>query len=315
VTVEQHFARMLRWYPCAWRDRYGDEMTALLEDTYAESRVPFRDRISMAKSGTMERARVAGVLGDATGPGERIRGGSLLILGAWSLFMVAGPIFGKFTDNWVPATPKGDRWLPNDGLAAVEWAGLLGVALVLGSALFVAPTFIRLLRSGGWPSVRGSIVRAVMAGALAILMTLGVGVLAHQLSSRDRNGGWWPYGVAFFLWVALGVAAIAIGTGAAIAVGRRLELSLKSLRVLGWVALSLSAMMAVMIAGMVTWWAALATSAPRALSNGIGNGLFFNSNALPPTLVVAGFLMALGGVLASIGSLRVARTLRGGAAH
>ena len=53
------FERMLRWYPSPWRTRYGDEMTALLEDTYAAAGdVPIRHRPGLCRRG--ERAGRAG---------------------------------------------------------------------------------------------------------------------------------------------------------------------------------------------------------------------------------------------------------------
>jgi hypothetical protein len=100
VNGNDRFERMIRWYPTQWRARYGDEMAALLEDTHGMSAVPLRDRISLAKSGSMERAREAGLIGDSSEPDERIRTGSLLVLCGWALFMVAGAIFAKFTEHW-----------------------------------------------------------------------------------------------------------------------------------------------------------------------------------------------------------------------
>ena len=49
--------RVLRWYPRAWRRRYGDELLALLEDMYGDEPLSVRCRISLCSSGTIERMR------------------------------------------------------------------------------------------------------------------------------------------------------------------------------------------------------------------------------------------------------------------
>ena len=62
------FERVLRWYPPAWRSRYGDEMAALLEDTYVSaSDVPLGERVALATSGLAERVREADLVGSTGG--------------------------------------------------------------------------------------------------------------------------------------------------------------------------------------------------------------------------------------------------------
>jgi hypothetical protein len=114
--------------------------------------------------------------------------------------------------------------------------------------------------------------------------------------------------VAFVAVSLLAVVAIGLLTAAAVAVVRRVELPERVVRALGWLALGVAAAMALVFAGVVTWWAAEAAHAPVVLANGIGAG--FTSGTAPPTLVAAGVLMVLGLVLATAGSLRVARALR-----
>jgi hypothetical protein len=48
--------RALRWYPPAWRRRYGDELVALLEDVFGDEPLPVRCRMSLFWSGTIERS-------------------------------------------------------------------------------------------------------------------------------------------------------------------------------------------------------------------------------------------------------------------
>jgi hypothetical protein len=307
---EDRFAPLLRWYPAAWRARYGDEMAALLEDTHGGHAVPWRERLALARAGSVERARSAGLVGDAAGPDDRLRAGSLLILCAWALYLVAGSVFAKFTDQWVGTTPPSERWLPSDGITAVQWAAGVGAALVVAAALVVGPAFIRLVRHESWGSVRRPILRAVLAGAVAAALTVGILVWSHQLSPHDRNGGLVAYGVLFVVWGVAMAAALATSTAAAVSVARRLTLTRSALRVLGSMAVALVVTMAVVIAGCIAWWGAEATHAPGVLRNGIGNGFPFTSSSVPPTLVLAGMLMLVGLALAVFGTIRVVPALR-----
>ena len=50
--------RVLRWYPAAWRRRYGEEVIAMLDDTHGEDKLPRRARMSLLRSGLIERIRL-----------------------------------------------------------------------------------------------------------------------------------------------------------------------------------------------------------------------------------------------------------------
>jgi hypothetical protein len=311
MSGPERFERMLRWYPTGWRARYGDEMTALLEDTHGTGRVPRRERVALARAGTAERARAAGLLGDSASPGERMRAGSLLVLGAWAPILVGGAIFAKFADNWKPATPPGHRGLPGDAILAVGVAAVVGLVIVAAAALVVLPAFIRHGRDEGWGSVRRRLLPAATMGAIAVALLAGLLVWAHHLSSHDRNGGLVAY-EALFVVCSLGIfAAIGTGTAAAVSTARRLSLPERTLRLLGALAVALTAVMAVITTGTIVWWGAMATYAPKFLGNGIGNGFVGTSGTAPPTMVASGVLMLIGLAVAALGTTRVIRSSRG----
>jgi hypothetical protein len=50
--------RVLRWYPAAWRRRYGEELIAMLDDTHGDGDVPRQARMSLIRSGLIERIRL-----------------------------------------------------------------------------------------------------------------------------------------------------------------------------------------------------------------------------------------------------------------
>ena len=149
------FERLIRWYPAQWRARYGGEMTALLEDSYATpGDVPVRARLSLVRRGLTERARGAGFIGPALGPMNDVRAGAVLVLCGWPLFLIAGAMFGKFADNWWAGTPAVDRVPASVSFNAVAVLGLVGCAVVALAALLALPSFVRLVRAGRWGTVR-----------------------------------------------------------------------------------------------------------------------------------------------------------------
>ena len=54
-----------------------------------------------------------------------------------------------------------------------------------------------------------NIVAAVLCHRIVELIGVGLVVWAHHLSSHNRNGGLWPYELAFVLWGVSVVAAVA----------------------------------------------------------------------------------------------------------
>jgi hypothetical protein len=302
---------MLRWYPPAWRERYGDELTALMEDSYESPRhVPIREHLDLVRSGLAERARAIRIFGSSPSPSERVRDGSVLVLCGWALFLVAGGGFAKFTDRWQAGTPKATQGVAGIGFDAAVAMGIAGCVVVLVAALLVAPSFLRLVRQGGWEQVRRPVVRAVAAVTLTLALLAGLVGWAHHLSAIDRNGGLAIYSASFVAMGVLVVGSIGVATAAAVAVGRRTVLAGGTLRTLGFLALSLTVVMIVLLAGLATWWGAEASRAPHVLLDGIGNGVPYVSSTLPPTLLGAGLLMLVGLALGVVGSLRVARSLR-----
>ena len=77
------FERLLKWYPSRWRARYGEELVALMEDTYGEGSLPLSSQLSIMRTGATEHLREMGLGGGEDTPGERVRSGSQLVLCGW----------------------------------------------------------------------------------------------------------------------------------------------------------------------------------------------------------------------------------------
>ncbi len=310
MTIER-YEHLLRWYPLQWRARYGGEMTALLEDTYAKaSDVPLRQRVGLVRSGLAERVRAAGLAGWSEDPDRRVRGGSLLVLCGWAFYLVAGAVFVKVADRWFTGRSHTSQWVPTAGFNVVGVTTVVGTLVVLLAAVVVLPAFVRFVRAGGWPEVARSVVVAVASVATSATLCVILVAWAHGLSAHDRNGGLPVYGWFFVLVGVAFVAAVSSATTAAVAVARRVELSRPTLRTLGVVAIGLTGVMALTLVSLVAWWASEARDAPGFLAQTIGNGVPFTSRVVPPTLLASGILMTLGLALGVAGLVRIVGSLR-----
>jgi hypothetical protein len=304
------FERLLRWYPPQWRGRYGGELTALLEDTYvAASDVPLRQRLGLARSGLAERARAAGFVGWSQDPDARLRGGTVLILCGWALYIVAGAIFVKVADRWSTESSHSGHWVATGGFHVVAVASGVGCAVVALAALLVLPSFVRFLQAGGWRRVRRPITVAVLS-VVASAVLFGVLVArAHGLSAHDRNGGDPLYSALFVIASLMCFAAVGCATAAAVSVARRVGLSRPMGRTLGVMAIGLVSMMALALLALVAWWSSEALHSPGFLAQAIGNGVPFSSNVVPPTLLASGLFMTGGLALGLAGLIRIVGSL------
>jgi hypothetical protein len=308
--IRDDFERLLRWYPPQWRARYGGELTALLEDSYVTaSDVPRRQRLDLAWSGLVERARAAGIVGGSQDRDMRLRGGSVLILCGWAFYIVAGAMFVKVADRWSTESSRVGHWVAAGGFNVVAVASGVGCLVVLSAALLVLPSFVRFLQAGAWREVRRPIGLAI-GSVITSAVLLGLLVArAHGVSAHSRNGGD-PFYSALFVFVGLMCfAAVGCATAAAVSVARKVELSRRMLRTLGVMAIGLVSMMGLALLSLVTWWASEAAHSPGFLAHGIGNGVPFNSSVAPPTLLASGLLMTVGLALGLAGLIRIIGSL------
>jgi hypothetical protein len=73
-------ASVLRWYPKAWREQYGEELLALIQDTLEDGRPTWRLRLGVAWGGLRERGHQAGRVVRASVKWRTV-------LDRWSLFV------------------------------------------------------------------------------------------------------------------------------------------------------------------------------------------------------------------------------------
>ena len=218
---------LLHAYPRQWRDRYGDELLALLE---AEP-LTWRIRANVAAAGLRERLRGSGTP-------------ELRVLWAWSLFVIGGMAFQKTSEHWQAVVPVGDRSVPTAAFDTVQAAAVVGSVAVLAGVALALPSFLVDLRSGGWAALRRPIL---LASAATVIATGALVALAI-----DRDIG------AASVFIAFALYSLFAWTHAASAAARRID----PLPVPSFLAPIVSVTMVVMAIAAAVWIASVSAHAP-----------------------------------------------------
>jgi len=191
----RRLGRLLRWYPRAWRERYGDEFLAMVEDTLDGRPPGWRLHLGVAWAGLRERARRARPAAlrrmmtrdghRPLHPGRHAKDASPKPV-SW-LSTVAATAFMSlfwFDQKLIFAPLWADARRHVRGAAAANV--MTGLFVVAGAAIAVAalaagPALARFLRAGGWPRVRGPVTRAVVATVVATAVLTPYIIMARSL--------------------------------------------------------------------------------------------------------------------------------------
>ncbi len=219
---------LLRVYPRRWRERYGDELLALLE---AEP-LTWRVRANVVGSGFAERFQFSGR--------RQVR-----VLWAWSLVVIGGMAFQKTSEHWQLVVPSGDRGVPTAAFDVVQTAAALGSAAVLLGVAIAMPAFVRDLRTGGWNVTRRPLLVAM---ATTVLAAGGLLVLAidHDV-------------VAAMLFLAFALWSLFAWTHAAAVAAQRLP----PMRLHAFLAAVVGAAMLVITTAVGVWFASVTAHTPN----------------------------------------------------
>jgi hypothetical protein len=296
---------LLRWYPREWRERYGDEFAALMEDSLNGARPTLRFRLSIVGAGLRERGHQGGLLGEGSAAGDRVRAGSLLVLCAWAVFVVAGASFSKLSEQFDSAVPAASRSLPWGAFKTIQMVAVVAGILVGVGALAAVPACLRFLRDGGWRAARRHVRRATAVTTVTVVASIGLVAWANSLSYAQRNGGSSLYGLAFLVWAVLIATTLALWTVVAVALGRRLVLARSLLAFEALLATAVTAAMIAIAAATAIWWAAIAVDAPWFL-HGTASGT--PGSAFEPRLAVTMALMLSAVIAAGYGVARIMRS-------
>jgi len=284
-------ARLLRWYPATWRDRYGDEFAELLIAEFAEQPTSWRRAADVARGGLLARLARAGLAGYQPESPEQVRAGLATAACAMAASGALGvAMWAQLATGWAWAPPAAAG--PTIAMAAMSAAVLLLAALGLLAAVSLAWSAARALaRRPARRALGGPLLLAVAgAGALAVgghhfasawpgsgahpwapHELLPAGVAAFGWAATLSVSAYWahPAALAAFpgpeiAWMAVSPAALAAAVAGVAGLVRRLDLSPGILRYEAWLASSAAAAMAVFLSGACCW----------VLAEGSGPGLF-----------------------------------------
>ena len=272
-------ARLLRWYPRAWRSRYGEEFAELLMADIGErprSRIRTAD---VARGGIMARLAAAGLCGWTLEPAAQARASLVSLTWCVAVFVSFGAaIWSQLTIGWQWSRPDTAAttaatvmtsaamlalgvlalaaaapvlWSAGSRIAHGRRRGLLGpAALVVACAVII---FVGGRHFGnGWPGTGGhpwSRQSLVPGGVAAFSWASTLSVSAYWAHPSALAG----FPAAELTWMALSPLALVAVVGGAAALVRRTELSAAVLAFeirLGAVA---CAAMAVFLAGCCAW--------------------------------------------------------------
>jgi hypothetical protein len=156
---DRHLTGLLRWYPRAWRERYGAEFLALMEDTLGGRGPGWRLRLGVARAGLRERGHQARLTGRRILP--RLARGAIRNPGSVA---IAAGYLAAIVARVLDTSPGRQADVILGALIALT--GLAGLALLAGG-LAALPALARGLRAGRRPRLR----RGLAGAAAAIVAT------------------------------------------------------------------------------------------------------------------------------------------------
>jgi hypothetical protein len=198
-AADRTAARLLRWYPAAWRARYGEEFAELLIAELAERPRTWRLAADVARSGLLARLTSIGLTSHALNPADQVRA-SLATLGcACAAFLTFGvAMLAQLAMGWQWASPGAPATTAGTVImsAAAAALGLLALLAAVPAGWSAAAGLIRQRsRKLAWPA------GVALAGAVALLAG------AHHFENAwpgtggtAAHRGVVPGGMAAFSW-------------------------------------------------------------------------------------------------------------------
>jgi hypothetical protein len=93
-------ARLLRWYPADWRERYGDEFAEVLANSMSDGKGSFRLSFNVAREGVVARLEEAGFIGRLAPPLQRARASVVATLVAVLAFLTSAAVLIRYAKGW-----------------------------------------------------------------------------------------------------------------------------------------------------------------------------------------------------------------------
>jgi len=281
TTPQERAARLLRWYPEAWRHRYGEEFAELLIADIEERPVSSPRAVDVARAGLLARLAVAG-LTEPHGawwpdPARRVQVSLGTLCGALTACLaLAAAMWSQLAIAW-EWTPPATATAPTMRATLVMSAALLAFLLLIVLAvapvgyaiarnfntrllgpLLVLAAAVSLLAFGAhhflyqWPGSGGhgeggTLFPVIPAGLQAFAWSLTYWFSVHWFWLATGLGGWEA------AWIAASPVALAAAATAAVTLMRRAELSPRLLAYETRLAVAACAVMGVFLGGCGCW--------------------------------------------------------------
>ena len=196
---EHRAARLLRWYPSAWRSRYGAEFTELLLADFADRPRCWRRTADVIRTGLLARLASIGLTSRALDPAAQIRASLATLACALAAFFAFGlAMLAQLAIGWQWSSPHAAATTAGTVIMSAA-AGAIIVLAVLAAVPVAWCTVVGLLRRRSRQIARP--VGLVLAAATA----LAVGA-HHFQNAWPGTGGTAahrslvPHGLAAFGW-------------------------------------------------------------------------------------------------------------------
>jgi hypothetical protein len=215
VTAEERAARLLRWYPRAWRDRYGEEFAELLIADIEERPQAAGRSLDVVRSGVVARLSGAGLCGLPLRGPESMTGGEATSalpaaaarhvtasLGSAVIALAVALGFGaamwsQLTIGWQWSAPG--RVGSAAAVATVATSVAMS-ALLLIAALAVVPVLWSVGRRVARRQAGGLIAPLAVLIAAAAILVVGGRYFENGWPGTGGHDGLVPGGVAAFEW-------------------------------------------------------------------------------------------------------------------
>lgn len=286
---------LVELYPRAYRQRYGDELRAVLE----QQPVTIATLFDLMLGALDAHLRPGGLVAS---PPNRIRGAISAALTLWLAVIAVGAGFAKTTEDVPFRSAETAHPLLGGTRIAVAVLAVMAAAIVVVAGAPIALSILRQAWKERSPSLRRAVVIPVLAIVLFALATGAIALIAHHV----REGGSLPGHLAFLAWIGLGVVvagACALGARAAIESARlhpaALGLAACGTWLLARVIVALTVAMALYVVALTVYAGGL---------QGLANGPL----DLPTGLDLAGQVVAMV-VISGLALVTARRGLRAGA--
>jgi hypothetical protein len=190
---------LLELYPQAYRQRYGEELRAVLEE-YPVTLATLFDLVLGAFDAHL---RPAGLVAS---PPQRMRGTVSAALTLWIALSVVGAGFAKATEDFPFRAAEAAHPLLGGARIAVAVLAVAGAAVVFVAGAPLAVSILRQAWQGRSPSLRRAVVIPLIALAGLAAATGVVALIANQTHGAGAGLG----KLAFVLWLGIGVIAASV---------------------------------------------------------------------------------------------------------